>query len=57
MGGGEILTVVIYLAYIGGGIWVLWKFYRALVRIGEELAEIKVALRPHLTETEQSSPH
>jgi hypothetical protein len=45
VGGGEALTLVIYLIMCGGGAFVLWKFYRALARIGEELGEIRMILR------------
>jgi hypothetical protein len=30
------------------GAWVLWKFYRALARIGEELGDIKELLAQRL---------
>ena len=30
------------------GVWILWKFYRALARVGEELGEIKTILRLRL---------
>jgi len=36
------LVPVAYLCVLG---WILWKFYHALARIGEELGEIKVILR------------
>jgi hypothetical protein len=45
VGGGEALTLVIYLIMYGGGAFVLWKFYRALAHIGEELEEIRMILR------------
>jgi hypothetical protein len=45
VGGGEALTLVIYLIMCGDGAFVLWKFYRALARIGEELGEIRMILR------------
>jgi hypothetical protein len=60
MGGGQVFGAafgaVFFVVYIGVGIWVLWKFYRALARIGEELAEIKTALRPLLPGTEPPPP-
>ena len=36
---------ILALVWIGLGVYVAWKFYRALARIGEELAEIKTLLR------------
>jgi hypothetical protein len=55
MGIGEAISVV----WLGLGAWVAWKFYRALVRISEELAEIKTILRdtrPGLPSPPSQSP-
>jgi hypothetical protein len=34
-------------------LWILWKFYCALARIGEELGEIKTVLRLRLPPPER----
>ena len=34
-----------FLLITGGLIWVAWKFYEALVRIGDELQQINTSLR------------
>ena len=37
-------------------VWILGKFYRALARIGRELAEIKVILRDRSNQTTSPAP-
>jgi len=39
------LVAAVYLIFYGIGIYVAWKFYRALARIGEELSSIKATIR------------
>jgi len=38
------LALVIY----GPVLWITWRFYRAIARIGEELGEIKTVLQQRL---------
>jgi hypothetical protein len=47
------LLLLLPLAFYGVGLWTLWKFYGALVRIGEELGEIKTVLRLRLPPPER----
>ena len=41
---GFFFVLLLYAA----GAWVVWKFYTAIARIGEELSEIKTVLRLRL---------
>jgi hypothetical protein len=50
-----LLAVMSYSVFL----WIIWKFYQALARIGEELSEIKTVLRLRLPPPElpdSSSP-
>jgi len=40
-----VTLMIIPLVIYGVGLWVLWMFYRALARIGEELGEIRGILQ------------
>ena len=40
-------SVGFYIVVIGFWIWIAWKFYQALARIGEELAEIRKSVQAH----------
>ena len=44
----ELVFMLIPLAIYATGLWILWKFYCVLARIGEELSEIKTVLRLRL---------
>jgi len=58
-GTGEALTAALSLIWFGLGAWVAWMYYRALARIGHELAEIKTILlntRPGLPSSPSHSP-
>ena len=44
----ELVIMLVPLAIYATGLWILWKFYCALTRIGEELSEIKTVLRLRL---------
>lgn len=46
--------LILFWAVYGFGLWILWKFYRALARIGGELSEIKTVLRLRLPPPERS---
>jgi flagellar biogenesis protein FliO len=46
-------ALIIPLAFFGISLWILWKFYGALARIGEELSEIKTVLRLRLPPPER----
>jgi hypothetical protein len=43
--GIEVMSVFAIVLVYGGGLFAFWKFYLALARIGEKLADIKVILR------------
>jgi hypothetical protein len=45
------------IAVYGIVLWILWKFYRALARIGEELGEIKTVLKQRLPPPERPGDH
>jgi hypothetical protein len=47
------LFLILPLAFYGISLWILWKFYGALARIGEELSEIKTVLRLRLPPPER----
>ncbi len=47
------VPVLLYWLAIG---WILWKFYRVLARIGDELADIKAILRDRSNPTTAPSP-
>jgi hypothetical protein len=54
--GASVLNALPFLMVCGavyGIAWVLWKFYRALARIGDELGEIKMELRLRLPPLER----
>jgi hypothetical protein len=46
-------ALIIPLVFCGISLWVLWMFYQALARIGEELSEIKTVLRLRLPPPER----
>jgi hypothetical protein len=46
-------AILIALAVYGVILWITWKFYLALARIGEELSEIKTVLRLRLPPPER----
>jgi hypothetical protein len=48
-----LLIPLVMLMVWGFGFWILWKFYRALEVIGEELGEIKTILRLRLQPPER----
>jgi hypothetical protein len=43
-----LFAIVLALAVYSVILWITWKFYGALARIGEELGEIKTVLRLRL---------
>ena len=45
---GPLLAIFIALVIYGPVLWITWKFYQALARVGEELGEIKTVLRQRL---------
>ena len=47
-GAPAFFAIFIAVAVYGVVLWITWKFYRALARIGEELGEIKTVLRLRL---------
>ena len=50
---GPFIAILGALVIYGPVLWVLWKFYCALARIGEELGEIKTVLRLRLPPPER----
>ena len=50
-------VLALFLAIVVYGIvlWILWKFYQAIARIGEELGEIKTILQQRVPPTEKPS--
>jgi flagellar biogenesis protein FliO len=53
--GFTVLGMLCALAVYGIVLWVLWKFYQAIARIGEELGEIKTILQQRVPPTEKPS--
>jgi hypothetical protein len=49
------LAVFLGIAVYGIVLWILWKFYQAIARIGEELGEIKTILQQRLPPAEKPS--
>jgi hypothetical protein len=47
------LILLVPLAFYGISLWILWKFYGALARIGGELDEIKTVLQQRLPPPER----
>jgi hypothetical protein len=47
------ITFIIVVAMYSIGLWMTWKFYRALASIGEEIAELKELLRQRLPRPER----
>jgi hypothetical protein len=52
----QAVMLVMMLVVYGGGAWVLWMFYRALARIGDELENISVILRDGSPATSHQPP-
>jgi flagellar biogenesis protein FliO len=46
------IIALIPLVFYGIVLWILWKFYHAFARIGEELSEIKTILQERVTRPE-----
>ena len=53
--GFTVLGMLFALAVYGIVLWILWKFYQAIARIGEELGEIKTILQQRVPPTEKPS--
>jgi hypothetical protein len=51
------LLLLLPLAFYGLTLWILWKFYGVLARIGEELGEIKTVLQQRLPPPEGPGDH
>ena len=45
---GNFVGLLMFILVYGGAVWVIWKFYGALARIGEELKELKAVLQDRL---------
>ena len=45
---GSLVGALMLTAVYGVSAWVIWKFYGALARIGEELKELKAVLQGRL---------
>jgi len=45
---GPLFAGLLVILVYGIGIWITWKFYRALASIGEELSGIRELLRERL---------
>jgi hypothetical protein len=43
-----VIIALIPLVFYGIVLWIFWKFYHALARIGEELSEIRTIMRDRL---------
>ena len=53
---GPALGFLLICGIYGIFLWIVWKFYRALARIGEELSEINAVLRERLPRPEPGAP-
>jgi hypothetical protein len=51
------LLLLLPLAFYCACLWILWKFYGVLARIGEELGEIKAVLQQRLPAPERPDGH
>jgi hypothetical protein len=51
-----LFVIFIALVIYGPVLWITWKFYRALARIGEELSEINMVLRQRLPPPSEPRP-
>jgi hypothetical protein len=48
-----VLALFFAIAVYGIVLWILWKFYQAIARIGEELGEIKTILQQRVPPAEK----
>ena len=51
------LAIFLGIAVYGIVLWIIWKFYGVLARIGEELGEIKTVLQQRLPPPEGPGDH
>jgi flagellar biogenesis protein FliO len=55
--GFPVLAMFFAIAIYGIVLWILWKFYGALARIGDELDAIKTVLQQRLPPPEVPGDH
>ena len=53
LGVSEAVVLLIPIALYGVALWILWKFYHAFAKIGDELSESKTLLQDRLGGTER----